>query len=83
MRRVRTWGGAPPPAIFPGEGGFLTLRYVGRAPDRRYWVGPVTGAWYPFGPGEARYVDRRDGQVWLRPPRGEGRAFVDDRHQGD
>ena len=75
MRRARTTGSAPAPALFPGEAGFVRLQYVGQAPDRRYWPGPVTGVKYPFGPGEARLVDRRDAEVWLRPVRGEGRAF--------
>ena len=56
----------------------VELRYTGKAPDRRLWTGPVTGVKYPFGPGEARYVDKRDAQVWLHPRRGEGRVFEDD-----
>lgn len=61
----------------------VELRYIGKAPNRRLWTGPVTGTRYPFGPGEVRYVDERDAQVWLNPKRGEGRAFERDRSQGD
>jgi hypothetical protein len=53
----------------------VELRYIGNSNRRRTWTGPVTGSRYPFGPGETRYVDKRDAQVWLHPPRGEGRAF--------
>jgi hypothetical protein len=34
-----------------------------------------TGIVYHFGPGETRWVDRRDAALWLKPLRGEGRAF--------
>ena len=61
----------------------VELRYVGESKRRRNWTGPVTGVRYPFGPGESRYVDKRDAQVWLHPKRGEGRAFEHDRSQGD
>ena len=60
----------------------VVLRYVGGAPDRRLWRGPVTGVRYAFGPGDVRYVDKRDAAVWLNPPRGEGRAFERDRDEG-
>ena len=53
----------------------VEVTYIGQAPNRRSWPGPVTGVRYPFGPGESRYVDKRDAQVWLNPKRGEGRAF--------
>jgi len=56
----------------------VELRYIGQAPNRRRWIGPVTGVWYEFGPGDVRYVDKRDAAVWMSPKRGEGRAFADD-----
>lgn len=63
------------PALFPGEGGMVLLRYIGGARDRRLWRGPVTRAFYEFGPGETRFVDKRDAVCWLKPMRGNGRAF--------
>lgn len=56
----------------------VELRYIGASKRRRTWTGAVTGTRYPFGPGESRYVDKRDAQVWLNPPKGEGRAFKRD-----
>ena len=52
-----------------------SLRYIGNAPNVRRWVGPVTGAWYWFGPDDVRFVDKRDAAVWLNPKKGEGRVF--------
>lgn len=53
----------------------VRLRYIGQAPNRRPWLGPATGVVYHFGPGETGDVDCRDAAFWLRPKRGNGRAF--------
>lgn len=55
-----------PPPPFPGEIGFVSIRYTGKAPRVRYWPGPFTGTLYPFG-GERRtgYVDTRDAVKWF------------------
>ena len=34
-----------------------------------------TGIRYPFASGEIRYVDSRDAEPWLNPPKGDGKAF--------
>lgn len=78
MRMGARRAGRSRPVIFPGEGGMDTLRYIGQAPNRRRWIGPVTGVWYQFGPGDVRYVDKRDATVWLKPLKGDGRAFERD-----
>lgn len=59
---------AEPPDIWPGEVGFMMLKYVGGSPAVRRWKGAITGIRYPFGPGDVRYVDARDGVYFLRGP---------------
>ena len=66
-----------------GEEGFLKLTYVGNAPNTRRWLGAETGTWYYFGPGDTLYVDSRDGERFLYPLKGNGRAFIDDTNEGD
>ena len=35
----------------------------------------MTGIRYPFASGEIRYVDKRDAEPWLKPRKGDGKAF--------
>ena len=35
----------------------------------------MTGIRYPFASGEIRYVDSRDAEYWLKPRKGDGKAF--------
>lgn len=67
---------------WPGQYGFLLLRYVGRSPEERIWRGPDTGAAYRFGPGDVRYVDKRDALKLLTIP-GDYKVFVHDRDEVD
>ena len=80
MRRGRKPARSVKPLV-PGEVGFRLLRYVGQAPTARVWKGPITGAWYVFGPGDERYVDDRDARIFLNP-RGDGGAVFDDCNEG-
>lgn len=63
--------------MIPGEIGFLTLEYRGRADRARIWHGAVTASAYVFG-GEERIklVDLRDALRLLAPRLTAGAAPV-------
>ena len=60
------------------------MRYTGKSPNVRTWKGAVTGIHYRFGPGDVRFVDKRDVETWLNPKGGDGsRVFEHHSSQDD